>query len=156
MCSSSIDELLHMIMLSFYFLCWPCVLCSLLMPFVFTAGVGSKFSGLSGALRELSVKLDRQQRLDGHHLAQLTGLQALSITETPDTYLAHSQVHSDGQAAIGHLGCARPECTETDLIMATLMPHTLHRIMTVSHDVNVVQPKCQCGRFQRRCQGCNS
>ena len=72
---------------------------------VFTRLAGVSCGDLSGALRELSVKLDRQQRLGGDDLAQLTGLQTLSITETPDT--AWSQVHPTGQVVTGHLGGAR-------------------------------------------------
>ena len=43
---------------------------------------GGGYSGLCGVLRELSVVLDRHQWLDGRALAALTGLQALSISET--------------------------------------------------------------------------
>ena len=43
---------------------------------------GGAYTGLCGVLRELSVVLDRHQWLDGRALAALTGLQALSISET--------------------------------------------------------------------------
>ena len=43
---------------------------------------GGGYSGLCGALRELSVVLDRHQWLDGRALAALTGLRALNVSET--------------------------------------------------------------------------
>ena len=49
-----------------------------------STGAGGGYSGLCGALRELSVVLDRHQWLDGRALSALTGLRALSISETLD------------------------------------------------------------------------
>ncbi len=47
-------------------------------------GAHGGHSGLSGALRELSIEVDFQQHLDGGALAALTGLQALSVSESLD------------------------------------------------------------------------
>ena len=62
-----------------------------------TAGSGNSCSGggaLYGSLRELSLVLDRHQWLDGRALAALTGLQALSVSETLSK--GQGQVRADG------------------------------------------------------------
>ncbi len=57
-------------------------------------------------LQELSLTLDEEQILHGCALASLTGLRALSVTETLYPTSRRSEVHMHEQMASLYLGCA--------------------------------------------------